>query len=761
MPPYDDADRLRVDRSPWRTVAGPLATIALSGLLWLLDGTPMEIPNPGVVMSLAVAGSAFLGGVVPGLASALLSLAFVTWYHSGQRWPLELAEDDLRRLSASYMALPALAVLVGILQARRNAALEQAASARATARFQEIFERAGDAIFVADPDGHYRHVNRRACELTGYSQSDLLQMRMADLLAQGELQRQPFRIAELNQRRSLRTERRFKRRDGSVFTGEVSASMTPEGRLLGIVRDVSAHHDAMDKLREALSLQRATIESTTDGILVVDLHGRWTGFNRRFIDMWRIPDELANRGNDLQVLDHVRQQLVDPDAFRSKVEDLYAHSEASSFDEIEFKDGRVFERYSLPQMLDGRATGRVWSFRDVTEVRRHAIALRDTERRWSQTQKLEALGRLAGGVAHDFNNMLLAILGETELLLLALPPDSPHRESVANIRSAGERSAGLTRQLLAFGRRQPIEPRELVLSKMLRDLEPLMRRIVGPRVQVVLDLPDSNDGPRAMADPGQLEQVVLNLVVNGSDAMPDGGELRVLLRGEDVAADAVVSRGARASGPHAVIEVRDSGIGIPDDVRPHLFEPFFTTKDATRGTGLGLATVHGSVQQAGGFIEVDSTPGAGSTFRVLLPAAPVQVHEATPPAPRPVATEPVVATLLVAEDEPLVRQFVCATLRRFGCEVLEADCGESALELARAHTGEIHLLVSDVIMPGMSGPDLAIALLGDRPATRVLLMSGYPGDELPEFADGARGFPLLAKPFGGDALEAKVRELLG
>ncbi|MFN8589537.1 MAG: PAS domain S-box protein [Candidatus Eisenbacteria bacterium] len=760
--PTREAEVLRERRSPWRWFAGPAATVAFALLLEWLQGTPFDIPNPAVVLAIAVVWSAYLGGVVPGLVSALVSIACVTWYHSEHTWPLSYTADDLRRLPASYVALPALAVLVGILQARRNAAVEQAASARATAQFQDIFERAGDAIFVADADGRYRHVNRRACELTGYSETELLHMRMADVLAPGELQRQPFRIAELNQRRSLRTERRFKRRDGSIFTGEVSASMTPEGRLLGIVRDVTAHHDAMDKLREALSLQQATIESTTDGILVVDLQGHWAGFNRRFVDMWRIPPELANRGDDARVLEHVREQLSDPDAFRAKVEELYSHPEASSFDEVGFRDGRVFERYSLPQMLDGKPVGRVWSFRDVTDARRQAVAMRDTERRWSQTQKLEALGRLAGGVAHDFNNMLLAILGEAELLSLALPDGSPHRESVENIRNAGRRSAALTRQLLAFGRRQRVEPRELALSTLLAELEPLMRRIVGVRVQVVLDLPHAGSGPRVLADPGQIEQAVLNLVVNGSDAMPDGGELRVSLRGEEITPDAVVSRGARVSGPHAVIEVRDHGTGIPEDVRPHLFEPFFTTKDSGKGTGLGLATVYGSVQQAGGFVEIESASGRGSAFRVLLPAAPASVRE--PSAGRPMngldGGTPIEATLLVAEDEPLVRQFVCATLRRFGCHVVEAESGERALELARLHEGPIHLLLSDVIMPGMTGPELAEQLLVERPGTRVLLMSGYPGDELPELRSGRQAFALLAKPFTGDELEARVRERL-
>ncbi len=753
--------RMRGAVPGWRLLAGPVVTIAFAVLLSLLEVTPAGLPNPGILFSLAVVTSAYLGGVLPGLLSAAIGAAYLTWFHSQHVWPLKLEPGEYRRLFAAYLSLPALAVLVGILQARKNAALQQAALSTAAARFQEIFQRAGDAIFVADADGRYRNVNQRACELTGYSEAELLQMRMADVLAPGELQRQPFRIAELNLRGTMRTERRFRRKDGSVFIAEIAASMTPEGQLLGIVRDVTSHHDAMEKLREALSLQQATIESATDGILVVDTNGRWVGYNRRFLDMWRIPPQLANAGDDARVLDHVRGMLEDPAGFLGKVEELYSHPEASSFDELAFRDGRIFERYSLPQMLDGRPVGRVWSFRDVTEVRRQASAMRDTERRWQQTQKLEALGRLAGGVAHDFNNMLLAILGEAEMLALALPPDSPHQVPVANMRSAATRSAALTRQLLAFGRRQRIEPREVVLSSLLLDLEPLMRRIVGVRVRLVVELPERGAGPRVVADPGQVEQALLNLVVNGSDAMPDGGDLFVSVTETDLSASEAARRGARVEGPHAVIEVRDTGLGIPDDVRPHLFEPFFTTKEAGKGTGLGLATVYGAVEQAGGLIEVESELRKGTTFRVLMPVAHAQpegaASESSSAAP-PLAK--LTGTLLVAEDEPLVRQFVCATLRRLGCDVLEAETGEQALAVARAFSGRIDLLLSDVIMPGMTGPELAEHLLRDRPDVRVLLMSGYPGDELPLPQRGERSFPLLAKPFGGDALEEKLREML-
>ncbi|MCC6653281.1 MAG: PAS domain S-box protein [Candidatus Eisenbacteria bacterium] len=751
-------------RTPsWRQFVGPVLTLTFALILHSLEVTPARFPNPGVLLSLAVVWSAYLGGVVPGLLSATISLVYVTWFYSTHSWPLDFTEEQSRRLPAVYVSLPALAILVGILQARTRAALGELALSNAAARFQEVFDRAGDAIFVASPDGRYRSANQRACDLTGYSEVELLQMRMADVLAPGDLQRQPFRIAELNQRKAMRTERKFRRKDGSTFVGEISASITPDGRLLGIVRDVSLQHEAIEKLREALSLQQATLESTTEGILVVDLKGRWVGYNQRMLRMWHIPAELAGSGDDGRVLAAVCEQLQEPDAFLAKVDELYTHPLASSSDEVHFRDGRIFERYSLPQLLDGRAVGRVWSFRDVTDERRQAAALRDSERRWQQTQKLEALGRLAGGVAHDFNNMLLAILGEAELLERSMPADSVHLEGVRNIRSAGQRSAALTRQLLAFGRRQPVEPREVPLAELLQGLEPLMRRIVGVRVRLTLAVPRDGTGARVRVDPGQVEQSVLNLVVNASDAMPDGGDLSVRLGEEHVAPEGATSRGARQAGRHAVIEVTDTGVGIGDEVRPHLFEPFFTTKEAGKGTGLGLATVYGVVEQAGGFLEFDTQPGSGSTFRILLPAVAGEQDGVAPEAASRDGRAPAPtlrATLLVAEDEPLVRQFVCMSLRRLGCVVLEAESGEHALAIAESHEGDIDLLLSDVIMPGMSGPELAVEVTRKRPGVRVLLMSGYPGDELPELAPGQQELPLLSKPFSGEALEVRVRDLL-
>ena len=469
--------------------------------------------------------------------------------------------------------------------------------------------------------------------------------------------------------------------------------------------------------------------------------------NQRFATMWRVPADVLDSRQDDRLLAFVLDQLRAPEVFLAKVRDLYGQSEATSLDTLEFKDGRVFERFSMPQKLDGRSIGRVWSFRDVTEVRRQAQALRDSERRLMQAQKLEAIGRLAGGVAHDFNNMLTAILGETQLLLMRLPEESGLRESLDNIRGAAERASRLTRHLLAFGQRQHAEPRVIALRDVVTSIEPLVRRLAGPRV--TLDIRLGSSSPHVFADPALLEQVIVNLVLNARDAMPEGGKLSLHISSTH---ETPSGNRARSEG-WALLVVTDSGAGIEPDVLPHLFEPFFTTKQTGRGTGLGLASVYGVVQQSGGSIDVDSKPGLGAKFTVWLPQSVAPVVPAPAAPPREAGPSRGSETILLVEDESVVRGLVTALLREGGYRVIEATSGEQALRIARAEPGEIALLLSDVVMPGMAGPALAATLIRDRPALRVLFMSGYPG--VPDVS--GRSLPLLGKPFTSEQLRAQVR----
>jgi two-component system, cell cycle sensor histidine kinase and response regulator CckA len=384
----------------------------------------------------------------------------------------------------------------------------------------------------------------------------------------------------------------------------------------------------------------------------------------------------------------------------------------------------------------------VANFHDVTDRRQ-------LEERLRQAAKMEAVGRLAGGVAHDFNNLLTVISGFGELALAGLPTDHPVREMVAEMVRAGGRAAGVTRGLLAFSRKQVLAPEVLHLSDVVRGLEPLLRQLLGADVRLATDLQPGLG--RVKADRGQLEQVVMNLCVNARDAMPRGGDLHIETR--DIPAGP-----AGRHGPHVLLSVSDSGDGMTEEVRARLFEPFFTTKGVGQGTGLGLATVHGIVEQSGGHIEVESELGRGTTFRVSLPRAADLPAQAKPAAPLP--TDGGRETVLLVEDEPGVRRLVRRVLQAHGYAVLEAGDGEQAEAVARAHPGSIDLLITDVVMPGRSGREVAEALRGAWPGLKVLFMSGYTDDEVMRRGIETDRVHFLQKPFAPAALAAKVRQVL-
>jgi len=802
-----------------------------------------------------------------------------------------------------------------------------------------------------------------------------------------------------------------------------------------LLHEREAPDRAEQQLRETLSLLSATLESTADGILVVDREGQVTSFNRKFAQLWRLPDGLLGSRDDDRLIAYVLEQLTDPDAFVVKIRELYGRPDASSFDILTFKDGRVYERYSQPQMIGGHAVGRVWSFRDVTERRRAErlqqatyriadaasaarsvqdllaavhrtvgelmpatnfyVALydeatriisfpyfvdeideafepkpwgkglteyvirtgqpllatpdvyRDMERRgeveligapsldwvgvplklgdttigvlvvqtytegvrygererdilqfvstqvaraieraradeqlrrsetryrllfesnpeamfvydpgtlrflavneaavarygWTreeflrmtlpdvrppseiprleaalaaqdrgaatvsdtkhrkkdgslidvevlsdwiefegrrarlvlakdvterlrleeqlrQSQKMEAIGQLAGGIAHDFNNLLTAILGFCGLLERQVGANAQMRGDVAEIRHAAGRAAELTRKLLAFGRRQMLAPRVLDLNGLVADLDKMLRRVIGEHIELVTQL-DPELAP-VKADLGQLEQVILNLVVNARDAMPQGGRVSIQTANTDLDLAYADTHAPVVPGRYVLLAVSDTGTGMHPEAKAHLFEPFFTTKEVGKGTGLGLATVYGIVKQSGGYIWVYSESGSGTSVKIYLPRSDQPVQ----PVPRP----PVLAglptgteTVLVVEDAEAIRSLARKVLTAQGYTVLEAGDGVEALQIAERHTGMLHLVLTDVVMPGMSGRELAQRLAPLRPQLKLLYMSGYTGDAVVHRGVLEDGLPFLAKPFTPEDLASKVRDVL-
>jgi len=529
-------------------------------------------------------------------------------------------------------------------------------------------------------------------------------------------------------------------------------------RLVSAVRRAlaeSARHTerrrAEDELRWKTALLEAQLNADIDGVVVVDAQGRKLLQNRRMAELWRLPPEIASQPDGEADLRQVLPQVREPDRFLAKIHHLSAHPEEISRDEIERTDGSVLDRYSSPVLGPaGEYYGRIWTFRDITDQKK-------LEAQFRQAQKMEAVGRLAAGVAHDFNNLLTIILVNCGLLLEEDRPADFPKESLKEIKMAGERAANLTRQLLAFSRQQLLEPRELDLNVTVTDCARMLQRLVGEDITLKLVL--DPDVKRVRADPGQLEQALMNLVVNARDAIPKFGNITIqtaVVAPEDKPGP--FQPQARPGGC-VTLSVADTGCGMDEATQARIFEPFFTTKEPGKGTGLGLAMVFGFIQQSGGFINVTSRPGAGSTFTIHLPALAPGEFSSTPAEP---PEEPAggTETILLAEDEAAVRMLTRHVLTARGYTVLEAARGDEAVRLAKAHGGRIDLLITDMVMPVMGGGELAEEIRALMPGIKVMLMSGYTGDALTRHGGVALDDCFLRKPFSVRALASKVRALL-
>ena len=916
---------------------------------------------------------------------------------------------------------------------------------RSEARFRTLAEHSSDVIALLAPDGTITDSNStpRTAAL-GYDATENVGRNAFELIHPDDRPEALELLGELRQRprQVVRATLRALHKDGAWRHLEVlAANRLDDPTIAAIIvnyRDVTDRVRTEQDLRETLSLLSATFESTADGILVVDRAGRIVSFNRKFSELWRIPDSILEAKDDAQTIEFVQEQLVDPQGFLSKVRELYARPDASSFDVLAFRDGRVFERYSQPQRIAGASVGRVWSFRDVTEHRRaeriqlatyriseaaHAapnlqelyraihrivgelmpaknfyIALYDpaaellsfpyfvdeydadfapkkpgkglteyvlrtgqpllvppevhaelerrgeveligapsidwlgvplkidnrtigvlaaqsytpgvrygqteqhvlqfvstqiamaivrkrseeqlleSERKYRQlfetnpeamlvydfetlqilaanqaattrygysehefleltlrdirppedrerleeelrdrpdwgavrtgirhrtkdgrvlevelvarpiefagrrarlvlardvsahrqlegqlrqAQKMEAVGQLAGGIAHDFNNLLTAILGSTQLLLHQTPAGDARREDLEEIKAAGLRAADLTRQLLAFSRRQVLAPKVLELNAVVATMEKMLRRLIGDDIELATAL-DPTAGA-VNADPGQLEQVLLNLAVNARDAMPAGGRLTIETGPATVAPDNDERRHHLPPGEYVRLAVTDTGAGMDEATQAHLFEPFFTTKEVGKGTGLGLATVYGIVKQSGGYVWVYSELGHGTTVKVYLPQVREGAHApvAAPAPPEPPELRGGHETVLLVEDAAPVRALARRSLEAFGYTVFDAADGPSALETAASHEGAIDLLLTDVVMPGMGGSELAERLATTRPRMKVLYTSGYTDDAMVRQGVLTAGVAFLQKPFVPETLARKVREVL-
>ncbi|MEX2178981.1 MAG: PAS domain S-box protein [Gemmatimonadaceae bacterium] len=624
--------------------------------------------------------------------------------------------------------------------------------------FRVAFEQSAAGISVAAPSGEYLHANPAFCELVGYSLDELRTLSMADLMHKDD----QARAADIRNRMlggdasEARCERRYIHKSGvalwALLTTTVVRHESGESSyIISQVIDISDRRLAEDALQRAEARFRALIGAMQDVILVLDHEGTYVDIAPSATDkLYRKPaDLLGRRLHDIfprDRADHFLGMIRRALETRAPVECSY---------DLHVNGGTLCFEATISPLPDDRV---VWVARDVSARSRAEQALRESEVQLRQSQKMEAVGQLAGGIAHDFNNLLMAIMSNAELAALDVPAGSPAIDSIDEIRSASRRARELTQQLLAFSRKQVLQPRVLDMTAVVRDAEQILRRLIGEDIAMTVAL-DPETG-HVRADPGQLGQVLVNLCVNARDAMPQGGQIGIQSSNRDVDAVEAEAHPGLRPGRYVVLQVRDTGLGMDEETRKRVFEPFFTTKPAGSGTGLGLSTAYGIVKQSGGYIAVESAEGRGAVFSVYLP----RVFESADPVP---STSQLVKpgsangrTILLVEDEAAVREAARRMLRKHGFTVIEAKNGQDALALWEGHADEVDVVLTDVVMPTMGGAQLARTLRERRPDLRVVFMSGYTQGTLELSSMDAAATRFLPKPFTADQLVGALRELL-
>jgi PAS domain S-box-containing protein len=747
--------------------------------------------------------------------------------------------------------------------------------------FRGVFEQSSLGMAIVDAEENILDVNPAFEKMLGYSHAEFLAMNFTDVTYPGDtvVDKRIFNNLKEHSHNHFEVEKRYIHKSGDILWARLRtfALMGSEDEIryvVGMVEDITERKRIERENEKALGLLRATLESTADGILVLDSQAKIIAYNQKFATLWRIPQELLASRNDRDILDYSHFQLSEPDAARARARDLNRNLEHESSDILELKDGRVFERYSQPYRIGDQALGRVWSFHDVTKDTIAERSLRESERfnrdlltlapegiaylnsegrtsfanpallRFMEdgstvteeeqlkslsdlirralrkdiarllsgemirveevelispkgiknlfnvdgaprlnsdgeviggilmfanmtaykelqgqlrlAQKLEAVGTLAGGVAHDFNNLLTAIMGNLELALASVPADSPALGYMNAVLRSSSRAAELTAQLLAFSRRRMEKPRPANLNGPVDEVVPLMRRTIDPKIELHIEK-DPNLWV-TMADTGQMGQVLMNLLVNARDAMPDGGRITIRTQNVTLSEEEISLASEARTGEFICLSVEDEGAGMSAEIQSRIFEPFFTTKEPGQGTGLGLAVVYGIVSGHHGWIDVETREGAGTKFRVFLPQYKGTMIPESEPLPEhlPRGDE----RILLVDDQQIILDVGGAILRRAGYQVITAEDGVKALEIYRAERDSVDLVILDLSMPRQSGRETLLDLLKLNPKVKVMISSGY--DDRNSVADliakGARGF--LQKPYRIHQILQAVRKVL-
>ena len=638
----------------------------------------------------------------------------------------------------------------------------------------DFLETLPDAVVAVDRDGTIIQVNSQAQELFGYLRDELIGQKVEVLVPesyrrQHHHHRQNFAAAPKTRRMGADLDLYGRRRNGSEFPVEISLSpvSTENGTfVLSAIRDISdrkriaeelrraneeLHRRTAEQLGEYRSRLASIIDSSDDAIIGKDLDGIITSWNKGAERIYGYtPEEAVGKHISFLVPSERPDEI--PGILRKIAQgETIQHYESARVT----KDGRRLDvSISVSPLRDakGDIVGASAIARDITAQKRAESQLR-------QSQKMEAIGRLAGGVAHDFNNVLAIVNACTEFLRDRIDPEAGPAHYIENIKNATERGALLTRQLLAFSRTPEIQPRVLDLNERLKDIGKLLRPLMGDDVEILI----VSKSPAAVveADPGQLDQVVVNLAVNARDAMPNGGKFILETRATSFDEAFAEQHQNMAAGKYVVLAVSDTGNGMDEATVSRIFEPFFTTKEVGKGTGLGLATVYGIVKQSAGHILVYSELGHGTTFKIYLPCADHKIGIESKPELEIVAPKRQGTTILLVEDDEIMRSLTRQVLQEHGYTVFDADDGKSALEWVESHPGQIDLLLTDVVMRRMSGPELVERLSASHPNLQVIYMSGYTGELIAEREVLKRGVTLLEKPFTRTALLNTIHTTLG
>lgn len=704
--------------------------------------------------------SEFLALTLSEIDPALAQMPWPTFRALIRQQNLKTAESLHRRkdgtlfpveITANYIVLDR-EYLVGVsrditLRKQADAALKESEE-----RYRILYEDNPTMYFTLDAAGTVLSVNRFGAEHLGYTIAELTGQSVLQVFFEEDkaAARQFVNQCIEHAGEVFHWSLRKVRKDGTLLWVEETARAVPSVNqtmvVLIVCEDITERKWTEQALIESHNLLNAIIEGTTDMTFAKDRQGRYLMINSAGARlMGKSVAEIVGKDDYALFPPELAQAIMEKDR------QIMATGESQTFEETRSGLARIFlTTKAVYRDSHGNVNGIVGISRDITELKR-------LEEQFRQSQKMEAVGRLAGGVAHDFNNLLTVINGYSQLVFNRLAVDDPNRPRLAEIQKAGDRAANLTRQLLAFSRKQMLQPRVVNLNMLLTELLKLLQRLIGEDIE--LALAPADDLGWTKIDPTQFEQAIINLAVNARDAMPQGGQLTITTQNSELD-DAYAEHYPEVqAGAYVCVTVSDTGLGMAEATRVRIFEPFFTTKEVGKGTGLGLAMVYGFVKQSGGHIDVFSAIGSGTTFNIYLPRT-VETGAVIEPSLElrdiPKGTE----TILLVEDEEAVRNLIRAVLQASGYTVLEANDGQQAIELVEQHTGPLHLLLTDLVMPRMSGRQLADQVATLRPNVRVLFISGYTEEAMAHCQLQGVNVFFFPKPFDPSSLAYKVRELL-